>query len=74
MRTDLNQDQIDYYQDNGFIIIHDFLNDEELKLWSEAVDEAVKSRGKTKLVNGDGKSQCFRFDERRKGCKGSDIK
>ena len=53
MRTDLKQDQIDFYQDNGFIIIHDFLNDDELKLWSEAVDEAVKSRGKTKLVNGD---------------------
>ena len=53
MRTDLKQDEIEFYQDNGFVILHDFLNDEELKLWSKAVDEAVKSRGKFKLLNKD---------------------
>ena len=51
MKTNLNKEQINFYQENGFVIIDDFLNNEELKLWSYAVDEAVKLRGKIKLKN-----------------------
>ena len=51
MKTNLTKDQINYYQENGYIIIHEFLNNEELKLWSHAVDEAVNKRGKIKLKN-----------------------
>ena len=51
MKTNLNKEQINFYQENGFVIFDDFLNNEELKLWSYAVDEAVKLRGKIKLKN-----------------------
>ena len=51
MKTKLTKEQINYYQENGYIIIHEFLNNEELKLWSHAVDEAVNKRGKIKLKN-----------------------
>ena len=46
MKTNLNKEQINFYQENGFVISDNFLNNEELKLWSHAVDEAVKLRGK----------------------------
>ena len=48
MRTDLKQKQMDFYQDNRFIFIHN-LNDEELKLWSLS----FRSRRKVKSRNGD---------------------
>ena len=48
MKTNLNKEQINFYQENGLVIIDDFLNNEELKLWSHAVDEAVNKRGKIK--------------------------
>ena len=51
MKTNLNKEQINFYQENGFVIIDDFLNNKELKLWSHTVDEAVKFRGKIKLKN-----------------------
>ena len=51
MKTNLTKEQINYYQENGYIIIHEFLNNEELKLWSYAVDEAVNKRGRIKLKN-----------------------
>ena len=50
MKTNLNKEQINFYQENGFVIIDDFLNNEELKLWSYAVDEAVKLRGKIEMI------------------------
>ena len=33
MNTDLNGEQIDFYQENGFIILHDFLAPDELETW-----------------------------------------
>jgi phytanoyl-CoA hydroxylase len=49
MNTELTQTQIDSYQENGFIVIEDFLTDDELTEWREAVDEAVAARGGRKL-------------------------
>ena len=57
MNTELSQSQIDSYQDKGFIVIDDFLTPTELEKWRSAVDDAVASRGKTKLAGGEGQAQ-----------------
>ena len=35
------QEQVDFYQENGFVIIEDFLNREELETWRTTIDDAV---------------------------------
>ncbi len=50
MNTHLNQQQIESYQQNGFIVIDDFLTPDELEHWRQAVGEAITSRGNTKLA------------------------
>ena len=49
MNTTLSQEQIEFYQTNGFIVIDDFLSPAELEQWREAVDEAVRGRGKRRM-------------------------
>ena len=44
MNTDLTQEQIDFYQENGYIVIDDFLTPEELETWRRQVDDAVAQR------------------------------
>ena len=44
MKTEISQDQIASYQEQGFLIIEDFLNASELEFWREAVGEAVTDR------------------------------
>ncbi|WP_066965821.1 phytanoyl-CoA dioxygenase family protein [Microbulbifer sp. Q7] len=44
MNTDLTQEQIECYRENGFIVIEDFLNEEELNHWRKVVTEAVDKR------------------------------
>lgn len=50
MNTSLSQAQIEQYQQDGFIVMEDFLTAEELEHWRRAVGEAVSSRGSTKLA------------------------
>ncbi|MCS7224510.1 MAG: phytanoyl-CoA dioxygenase family protein [Armatimonadetes bacterium] len=45
MRTEVTQEEIEFYRENGFVIIRDFLTPEELEEWREAVMEAVEERG-----------------------------
>ncbi len=45
MRTELTQDQIEFYRENGFIVLDEFLDGGELEEWREAVDETVHKRG-----------------------------
>ena len=52
MNTQISPAQVDDYQKNGFVVIEDFLNADELASWREAVGEAVESRGKRKLADG----------------------
>ena len=52
MNTDLTQDQIASYQENGFIVIEDFLTPDELAEWRQSVDEAVAQREDRKLADG----------------------
>jgi len=44
MRTELTQEQTDFYQENGYIIIEDFLSPDELETWRRQVEDAVAQR------------------------------
>ena len=44
MNDHINQQQIDFYQDNGFIVIEGFLDSGELAHWRETTQEAVDQR------------------------------
>lgn len=50
MNTSLSTTQIEQYQQNGFIVIDDFLSPDELEHWRQAVGEAITARGNTKLA------------------------
>ena len=54
MKTDLTQEQIDFYQANGYIIIEDFLTPAELETWRQHVDDAVEKREDRRLADGPG--------------------
>ncbi len=49
MNHNISQEQIDFYEENGYVIINDFLSPDELALWRDAVDEAVVKRNGFKL-------------------------
>ncbi len=52
MNHTVNDEQIQFYQDNGFVVIDDFLDTNELETWRDNVGEAVASRGNRKLADG----------------------
>ena len=52
MNHKITDNQTQFYQDNGFVVIHDFLNETELETWRQFVGEAVAQRGKRKLADG----------------------
>lgn len=49
MKHDLSPEQIAQYQQNGFLIIDNFLSAEELAGWRETLNEALAARGGNKL-------------------------
>lgn len=49
MNTDITPEQIAFYQDNGYVIIDDFLTAGELEYWRSAVTEAVAERNGQKM-------------------------
>ena len=53
MKWQISAQQVDYYQENGFILIEDFLSPEELDYWRAAVMEAVTERGGRKMPGKD---------------------
>jgi phytanoyl-CoA hydroxylase len=55
LKTEVSQEQIDFYQDNGFLVIHDFLEPDELERWRTAVDEAIRNRGNQRILNQENK-------------------
>lgn len=50
MNSNITQEQVDYYQENGFVVLEDFLDPEELETWREAVSGAVADRKQRKLA------------------------
>jgi phytanoyl-CoA hydroxylase len=55
MRHQLTAEEITSYQTNGFVVIDDFLTEDELGQWRDAVDDAVAERGDNKLPGETGK-------------------
>jgi ectoine hydroxylase-related dioxygenase (phytanoyl-CoA dioxygenase family) len=53
MKHQLNKEQIQNYQNNGFIVIEDFLSPDELEHWRQAVTNAVKERAGIKIPGKD---------------------
>jgi ectoine hydroxylase-related dioxygenase (phytanoyl-CoA dioxygenase family) len=53
MKNQLNNEQIQFYQNNGFIVIEDFLSPEELEHWRKAVTTAVEERAGIKIPGKD---------------------
>lgn len=49
MNTAITQAQIDFYQDNGYVVIEDFLDSNELETWRAAVDTALEERNGQKM-------------------------
>jgi phytanoyl-CoA hydroxylase len=49
MKNQLNQEQIGSYQSNGFVVIENFLSEDELDHWRNAVMHAVKQRAGIKI-------------------------
>lgn len=44
MRHELATEQIDFYQENGFLVIENFLDADELEEWRRCTDESVEER------------------------------
>lgn len=53
MKHQLTKEQIQSYQDNGFVVIENFLSPDELEHWRKAVTDAVKERGGKKIPGKD---------------------
>lgn len=53
MKYQVTREQIHSYQDNGFIVIEDFLSPEELENWRATVMDAVHQRGGKKMPGKD---------------------
>ncbi|NQZ70562.1 MAG: phytanoyl-CoA dioxygenase family protein, partial [Lentisphaeria bacterium] len=60
MNTDLTAEQIESYQENGFIKIENFLNADELEKMRDAVTESVDSMGNSVLNSRSDKDETFR--------------
>ena len=56
MRYKLKEEEVKYYRDNGFLIVHDFLNPEELAHWQKSVQNAVDNRERRKFPHSEIKS------------------
>jgi phytanoyl-CoA hydroxylase len=49
MKNELSREQIEKYQNDGFLVIDDFLSADELVEWRTALSEAVINRGGNKM-------------------------
>ena len=56
MNSLLTQKQIQSYQRDGFLLVEDFLDQEELSKWQQAIAEAIKQRGGRKMPGSDAKT------------------
>jgi phytanoyl-CoA hydroxylase len=56
MNTSITSSQVQFYQDNGYIIMEDFLDAAELETWRSAVTEAIAGRKGQKIPGREGKT------------------
>ena len=50
MKTELTTEQIEHYQNEGWLIVEDFLTSDELTAMNDAVDAGVEQMGRTKIT------------------------
>jgi len=55
VKTLLTQSQILSYQQDGYVLVENFLTEEELSFWRQAVTEAIEQRAGRKMPNSDTK-------------------
>lgn len=55
MKTILTQSQIRAYQQDGYLLVEDFLDPEELECWRQSVTEAIEQRAGKKMPGSDAK-------------------
>lgn len=55
MNTSLTQEQVNAYQTDGYLLVENFLTEEELAFWRTAVTEAIEQRAGRKMPNSDTK-------------------
>src|SRR5262245_61470106 len=53
MKSQISSEQVQQYQDNGFIVIENFLSPEELEHWRKSVNKAVEERAGIKIPGKD---------------------
>ncbi len=56
MKSNITSEQIEFYQQNGYLLVENFLDEEELAHWRKAVTEAIKQRNGRKFAFGDAKT------------------
>jgi len=56
MKTEITQEQIAFYQQNGYVVIEDLLSPEELEIWRDSVADAVNARGQQRILGQMGKA------------------
>jgi phytanoyl-CoA hydroxylase len=59
MKSELTQNQIESYQENGYLLVENFLNEDELSFWRKAVTEAIQQRNGRKFANMDNKDSDY---------------
>src|SRR3569833_1479194 len=57
MKTAISQSQIEFYQQYGYLVVEDFLNDTELGIWREAVSSAMNDMYGQKIPGRTGKME-----------------
>jgi phytanoyl-CoA hydroxylase len=56
MQSNLTQQQLNFYRENGYLLVENFLDAAELDLWREAVTAAIEERGGRKLPGSNAKT------------------
>lgn len=55
MNTIITSTQVEFYQENGYLIIEDFLSNNELEKWRDGITEALKERKGQKIPGKEGR-------------------
>ncbi|MBT4101626.1 MAG: phytanoyl-CoA dioxygenase family protein [Gemmatimonadetes bacterium] len=63
MHDTLTAELIDHYRTQGFVVIDNFLDADELATWRQAVDDAVEQRQDRKLAHGDSREGDSYYDK-----------
>ena len=62
MNTKINDNQIENYQENGFLIYDAFLNKNEIMDLKKEIDNAIKEMGANKIA---GREKSQRFEDKK---------